>query len=404
MGNHKLWWQKFFAPQQKASQVSAMVACGQVGRAVHTPRQFEALVQEGYQKNVIVYRAVNLIARGIASVPWRLYDKNTEISEHPMLRLLQQPNPTQAGSSLIESLASYWLLSGNSYLECVENGADLPAELYVLRPDRVKLVPGHQGQVLAYEYSVGGRMRRLNVNPMTGRSPVMQLKFFHPMNDWYGMSPLEAAALSIDQHNAVVSHNLSLIQNGGRPSGALIVGKGGKQTYLTQEEREELQQSVKSLYEGGKNAGRIMVMEGDLEWREMGLSPKDMDFSEGRNLSAREIAQAFGVPPMLVGVPGDATFANYREARFHLWEDTILPLVDHLTDELNLWLVPRFGRDLKLSYDIEGIPALAPRREEAWAKLNAASFLTVNEKRSAVGYGPLVSGDEDKAQGDTHAR
>lgn len=403
MSNHKLWLKRLFMPQQKASQVSSMIAWGQINRAQHTPRHFDSLIQEGYQKNVIVYRAVNLIARGMASVPWRLYRNGREVHDHPLLRLLHQPNPTQAGSSLIESLASYWLLSGNSYLESVDDANGQPAELYVLRPDRVKIVPGAQGQIIAYDYSVAGRTRRLVVNMLSGQLPVMQLKFFHPLNDWYGMSPLEAAAMSIDQHNAVVSHNLSLIQNGGRPSGALIVGKGGKSTYLTQEEREELQQSVRALYEGGKNAGRIMVMEGDLEWREMGLSPKDMDFSEGRNLSAREIAQAFGVPPMLVGVPGDATFANYREARFHLWEDTILPLVDHLTDELNLWLVPRFEKDLRLSYDIEGIPALAPRREEAWAKLAAANFLTVNEKRGAVGYEPLPQGDKLVQQEVIHA-
>ncbi|MBX9697540.1 MAG: phage portal protein, partial [Alphaproteobacteria bacterium] len=99
-----------------------------------------------------------------------------------------------------------------------------------------------------------------------------------------------------------------------------------------------------------------------------------------------EIAMAFGVPPMLVGVPGDATYSNYREARLHLWEDTILPLLDYLTDELNRWLVPLFGDDLKLSYDIEGIPALAERRHETWQKLEHVSFLSTNEKREAIGY------------------
>ena len=116
-------------------------------------------------------------------------------------------------------------------------------------------------------------------------------------------------------------------------------------------------------------------------------------FINGKNLSAREIAQAYGVPPMLVGVPGDATFSNYKEARFHLWEDTILPLLDHLTDEFNLWLAPQFEKGLKLSYDIDRIPALAQRREEAWAKIAGAHFLTINEKRRAVGYAPLENGD-----------
>lgn len=136
-----------------------------------------------------------------------------------------------------------------------------------------------------------------------------------------------------------------------------------------------------------------MVVEGNCEWREMGLSPKDLDFIEGKNMSAREIAQAFGVPPMLVGVPGDATFANYKEARFHLWEDTILPLLEYIVAEFNLWLVPFFGDNLRLGYDTDSIPALAPRREAAWAKITNADFLTINEKRQAVGYGPIEGGD-----------
>ena len=141
------------------------------------------------------------------------------------------------------------------------------------------------------------------------------------------------------------------------------------------------------------------MLEGDFEWKEMGLSPKDLDFIEGKNLSAREISQAFGVPPMLAGVPGDATFANYREARFHLWEDTILPLLEFLVAEFNLWLTPYFGENLRLGYDTDAIPALAQRREAAWSKIAQADFLTLNEKRQAVGYGPVVDGDVLRREG-----
>ncbi|MGL5720401.1 MAG: phage portal protein, partial [Alphaproteobacteria bacterium] len=92
-------------------------------------------------------------------------------------------------------------------------------------------------------------------------------------------------------------------------------------------------------------------------------------------------------------VPGEATFSNYREARFHLWEDTILPLLDMVLDHLNLWLTPKFGKNLRLSYDPDSIPALALRREATWAKVNNADFLTLNEKRHALGYAPLEGGD-----------
>jgi HK97 family phage portal protein len=137
----------------------------------------------------------------------------------------------------------------------------------------------------------------------------------------------------------------------------------------------------------------MMILEGEFDWKEMGLSPKDLDFLEGKNTSAREISQAFGVPPMLVGINGDATFANYKEARFHLWEDTIIPLLELILGEFNLWMSSFFGPHLKLTYDTDAIPALVARREAKWAKIMAADFLTINEKRQAVGYSPLVHGD-----------
>ena len=331
--------------QSKASRVSTLIAYNGVGRPVWTPKRYDRLAEEGFGRNVIVFRAVNLIAKGAASVPWKLYKGREELHDHPVLDLLHHPNPQQGGAAFIESVLAFKLLAGNSYIEVVLDQKRKPAELYSLRPDRVKIVPGISGVPSAYEYSVSGKARKIPVNDIDGTAEILHLKTFHPLNDWYGMSPIEAAAGAIDQHNAVSSHNLALLQNGGRPSGALKIKSDMN---LTEDQRRTLRDDVHAVYQGALNAGRLMVLEGDFEWQEMGLSPKDMDFIEGKNLSAREIAQAYGVPPMLVGVPGDATFANYREARYHLWEDTIIPLLDHLCDELNHWLLPRFGKDLKL--------------------------------------------------------
>lgn len=379
---------------QKSSRFAPLLALNSLHQPVWTPAQYDALSEVGYQRNVIVYRCVNLIARSIASVPWLLYQEDQERDHHPLLTLLKKPNPVQGGNDFMESVVSSLLLSGNSYIESLSLSQSPPAELHVLRPDRMRVVPGPQGLPEAYEYTVSGHSRRLLVDPLKVSSPLLHIKFFHPLNDWYGLSPLEAALKSIDLHNTVASHNLALLQNGGRPSGALLVRSDPKTGLsLTQEQRRTLRESLVEVFQGTKNAGQMMILEGDFEWKEMGLSPKDMDFVEGKNLSAREIAQIFGVPPMLVGVPGDATFSNYREARLHLWEDTILPLLDRIISQLNLWLTPQFGQGLFLSYDTDAIPTLAAKRESAWEKINQCHFLTLNEKRQAVGYGPLPGGD-----------
>jgi len=131
-----------------------------------------------------------------------------------------------------------------------------------------------------------------------------------------------------------------------------------------------------------------------MDWVEMGLSPKDMDYISAKDTSARDIALAFGVPPMILGIPGDNTYANMKEARQALWEQTILPLLFKITSELNNWLLPQFEEGIVLSINEDVIPALAPRREAMWNRLENADFLTVNEKRAAVGYGPATNGDD----------
>lgn len=321
-----------------------------------------------------------------------------EVDDHPLLSLLTMPSPMQAGSCFMEQVVSYLLLSGNAFIECL---MDNDGEIYGLkahRPDRVRLdkdkfyivkdgIDGSVRQVLPHDtYTIYKNNGEDNCR-------MLHLKLFNPLSDDYGLSPMMAASKAVDQHNAVGGHNLSLLNNGGRPSGALVVNTGEQGLGLSEMQRTSLRDDLKKVLEGQNNAGRVMVLEGDFSWQEMGLTPKDLDFTEGKNCAAREICQAFGVPPMLAGVPGDATFANYREARFHLWEDTILPLLDMLVTEFNGWLVPFYGDNLKVGYDLDSIQALAPKREMAWQKIVSASFLTRNEKRQAVGYGPIEGGD-----------
>jgi HK97 family phage portal protein len=247
--------------------------------------------------------------------------------------------------------------------------------------------------VVAYDYTLDSSTTRIQMDD------VLHLKSAHPLNDWYGLSPIEVAAMAIDQHNAVSTHSLALLQNGGRPSGVFI-WKGTEDGWgLTDEQKQSIRDSITHVYSVQGNAGRIMVLEGEVEWKELGLSPKDMDFAEGKHIAVREISQAFGVPPMLVGVPGDATYANYKEARFHLWEDTILPLLERFQDAFTHSLGKRYDENIRFSYDVDAIPALAPRRESTWRKLSEAPFLSDNEKRQALGYSPAALLDDVK-QGD----
>lgn len=389
----KNWLNKLMRGRaQKASLTAPLFVTTGNRRPLWTPRQYETLAEQGYQKNIIVYRCVSLIARGVASVPWQLYKNEQRIEDHPLINLLQNPNPQQGLSRFMETLTAYLLLAGNVYIEAVVPEKD-PFELYLLRPDRMKIVPGIGGMPEAFVYSLGGKSVTIPVDAYTGKSRILHIKAFNPLNDWYGMSPIEAAAHSIDQHNAVATHNISLLQNGGRLTGALQYRPGATGEILDDEQRQRLREELKSAAEGADNAGRILILEGDFDWKEMGISPKDLDFIEGKYLSAREISQVYGVPPMLVGVPGDATFSNYKEARYHLWEDTILPHLEIIKTELNKWLIGFYRESLYLDYNTDAIPALASKREILWGKIEKASFLTINEKRSLLGFSPIHDGD-----------
>jgi len=336
-----------------------------------TSNNYHSLVSESFQKNVFAFRSINLIASGIASIP--MYVKNGDLTINSKLNeLLAHPNKEQGRSSFVASVVSYLLLAGNAF---VYSDGD---QLYCLRSDRVKLVFNEaKTAVKSYVYEVDG------VRIPVDLDDILHIKFFNPTDDWFGFAPLRSAMYAIDQYNEMSKHNLSILQNGGRPSGCLIL-KDCK--YLDDATREEMRQNLSEIYSGSKNAGRIMLLEGGYEWQEMGLSPKDLDFAEAQNTIAREIVQAFGVPPILVGIRGDASFNNYREARAHFWEDTVLPLAELIRTQFTDWFRKKYGTDCEIFFDLDSIPALIAKREKLWEKVSNADFLSIDEKREMLGF------------------
>lgn len=366
---------------------------------MHTRKfDYQTNSKEAYCKNVVAYRAINLIATAAASVPWKLFQKQSkdkiELREHPLLALLQKPNHYMAGAEFFEQLFAYKLIAGEAFVKIVLNGT-IPKELHLLRPDRVNVEIDKNGLVSGYRYKINQKEIFYPVNKISGKTSVLHIKNFNPTDDLRGLSPLAAAAASIDQYNESSSWNLSMLKNAARPSGALIVKSNGhNDSYLTDDQFEDLREQLNEIYTSSSNTGRPILLQGGLEWQEMSLSPKDMDFIESKHSNARDIALCLGVPPQLLGIPGDNTYNNYQEARLAFWEDTIIPILDDLVDALNNWLTPQFANNLMLTYDLDEVSALSSKREKLWSKLENASFLTTNEKRRIIGLSPINKGDE----------
>ena len=397
--------------EAKASAAGPAIAAFTTGQPVWTPRRYDKLAEEGYVRNVIAYRCIKEVAKGAASVPWTLFARepgdrggagDRQLTDHPLLKLLAAPNPTEAGAAFWERLFIHQLIAGNSYLEAVRPApGQPPRELWALRPDRVRVVPGERGLPAAYVYAVNNKEVRWPADLLTGKADVLHLKDAHPLNDWYGLSAIEAAAFSIDQHNAAGEHNAALLQSGARMSGVMTIDGEPSEEVVTR-----LQQLLLDRYQSPRNAGKPLVIGAAAKWQEMMLSPRDMDFNEMTLATARNICAAFGVPHVLV-LPGEATLRNREDARLELWEQTILPRLMRTLDSLNAWLAPMFGPgesgggesggSLRIGIDLDQVSALIPRRakhREAVVREYRAGLITLNEARAALQYAGLPEGDQ----------
>ncbi len=359
-----------------------MLTLSQLGPAQWSGRGYASLVNQGFMRNPVVYRCIRLIAEAANRVPLAVEVDGRRMSDHPLALLLSRPNGRQSGGELLEAVYAYLQTAGNAYLQAgiVEGTV---RTLFILRPDRMSVVAGRDGWPVAYDYKAGGRATRISQEalPIPG---VLHMALFHPMDDHYGMAPLEAAQTSLDIHNASAEWNKALLDNAARPSGALVYSAGAGS--LTDEQFARLKDEMEAQFSGAANAGRPMVLDGGLDWKAIALSPKDMDFIEARHAAARDIALAFGVPPMLLGIPGDNTYANLAEANRALWRQTLVPLIMRVSQELSEWLGPAFDGATVVP-DFEGVEALAEDRATLWARVGAADFLTDAEKREMVGLG-----------------
>nr|WP_126975857.1 phage portal protein [Frigidibacter oleivorans] len=382
------------APEAKASATGRVVArvLGGPGRAVWSPRDVASLTRAGFTGNPIGFRCVKLVAEAAAALPLVCSDAARRYETHPLLALIQRPNPAQGRAELLEALVAQLLLSGNAYVEAVGGAAGLlPEELHVLRSDRVSLIPGPDGWPAAYDYTAGGRTHRF---AMTGTpDPICHIKGFHPQDDHYGLAPLQAAAVAVDVHNAASAWSKALLDNAARPSGAIVYRGSDGQGALSPDQYDRLVNEMEAHHQGARNAGRPMLLEGGLDWKPMGFSPSDMEFHETKMAAAREIALAFGVPPMLLGIPGDATYANYAEANRAFYRLTVLPLATRVAAALAWWLSAFLGAEVALRPDLDQVPALAVEREAHWARVAAAEFLTEAEKRRLLGLPPRPEGE-----------
>lgn len=344
---------------------------------------YASYIKEGYVECAPVHACISMTAKAGSSVRWYVSRGENELDNHPLLVKLARPNRAESGQRFFESVITHLRCAGNAYIYR-NSGIDTapPTNLYWLRPDRmtVKKSGDWRNPIAGYEYSVG-------IKPEFIKEPlVLHLKEPHPADDWYGLSRIQVAAHEIDTWNESVKWNRRLLFNDMRIPG-IVTGNANMDI-------NKFREMWRERYQGADNAGVPLFLDGDsIKWESITGTAKDSDWSEGQKRVLRSICSVMGVPSQLLGDTEATTYANYQEARKAFYLETILPLLDFLRDELNAWLVPLYGSNLYLDYDRDKIDALQEDMGQKYAYIEGARFLSINEKRDAVGYDDIVGGD-----------
>ncbi|USO00648.1 MAG: phage portal protein [Alphaproteobacteria bacterium] len=291
--------------------------------------------QQVYE-NPVVFRCVNLIAQNIANVECYIKDAQNEIVyDHPKAKLFRQPSKYNDWSKFIYEVVSDLVIYGNSYLYRLENNTG--DQIIRLNPSNCRIVQDFSGRPEKYIFG--------NTELLPDSPNFLHIKNFNPYAPSKGISILSIVEKSAILYDTITKHNQSILDKGGRVSGALIVN-----SELTDEQRADLKNALKNGYTGSNNAGEVMVFEGDMKWQEMSISSKDMDFNEGKILAAKEIAMAFGVPFVILGM--QSSYNNqHKEERLHWWEDSLIPMLNIILSDLNSWLLE--GTELKLTHNFK---------------------------------------------------
>jgi HK97 family phage portal protein len=372
----------------KSSAIAPYIARLYGNRAVWTGGDYTSLVQAGFVRCGDVYSCITTILIAGRQLRIGLYqgteDDNEELtgSNFPLAQLMRRPNPSQSLGDLLEYTVGYLLCGGNCFLEAVRPFTSRPPnELYTHRPDLIQIYftnNATSSPTLIDHYGLIGTQIRWSPEDMG------HAKLFNPLEPWYGMSPLRAAAYGIDTINESKHVQKSLLQNSGRPPGILQA-----KADLTPEQQDQLKRDLRDEYMGSAAAGTPMVVSGDFSWLGQAFSPEQMQALELRGLEKRDIAAILHVPPELVGDTQNKTYSNYQEARKGLYTEAVLPLWDLVCGFLTLWLCPQFGENLFLAVDRDSVDALQEDREKTWNRVFGAvdrGLIDRDEGRLELGY------------------
>lgn len=364
-----------------------------------------------YRQCTPFFQSVSMRAEAFSSLPIRVYDKKTKtfLERHPILDLLNKPNPQDSRTSFLKAYSSFYDITGECFFMVTGDKGREPLEIYVAKPQQVTIQASNapfnlgaagvywwQSTYFAEQYyldtsnELGGSYRYWN---REGSREFAQVKDFNPMASVNCLRGLPKAAplwLQIQQFILADTNNKSVLSRGARPSVAWV---SKLDEPLTDEQYQRWKEQVNS-YEGAINAGRQVLVD-NVEPKIISTTNKDMEFANNRKVVRDDIFSAYGIP--LSAISSESmTMDNLKVSGLLFYENAVLPMADNLLDELTRVLMPRYkaSEDLCLAYNPIDIPALKARSIGEASELRKVEILTDNELRSRVGYEALPEGGD----------
>lgn len=361
--------------------------------AVHNHYVWPNLAETQAQANVYrqspwVYVAINRIAEAAALVPLRVLrvqgERRVEVERHPLERLLEAPNPYLSRFELMEQTFGLLELTGNAYWFLAGDSSGKPAQIWPLRPDRVSIVPDPQDYVRGYVYEIDGQRIPLDAQE------VVHFKRWHPANDYYGLSALEAARVAVESDRAMAEWNRNTFgKDNGVPAGIVTVKE-----MVSEADFERIKREWRQSY-GGPQRRTAFLRGGSIEWQNIGLSHSELDFLQGREAHRNEILNLFGIPVGLVSE--NATEANAQVAERMFVERTLWPKLARVAQKITQELLPFWpGEHVAEFEDIRPTDAQA-RLEEIRVSYPVLSINEIRERYyrlPAVEWGAAPVGEE----------
>lgn len=352
-------------------------------QATWTDWTIRKAVKEGYKVSGWVYRAVTMIAKNGASVPWVVVDKEGVIvPNHPLSITLNRPNKHFSRQDFFELLLSWQQLAGRGFAKkvLVKN---LTAELWPISPDRIAPVASKDAGKLIDGYEIIDSKGARKKSSEYTEDNVLHFKLLDPADPLEGISPLQAVARAVDIDVEQQKWNKSAMQNRGVLDGIFSFDRDIDPTLF-----DTYRAKLKEMFGGEANARGPGVIGSNAKYQQLSLSPAEMDFLNSRKFNRDEIFIIFGVPPQLAGVQDSSTYNNYAVSMRIFWESTVIPALFDLANTFNMSFYEELKKgEYRVQPDLTNVMALKENEDEK-AKTGKVYFdmgvpvSTINDKFS----------------------